>query len=329
MSLASTSPVLRADGLSIEFPVYRGAVRALDGVSFEVMPGEIVGVVGESGCGKSVTAMLSMGLLPRGSYRVRSGALSVLGVDALHAPESSLRQLRGGRVSMVFQEPLTALNPTVRIGTQMARVIRRHRSVDAQGAQEVAVRLLQDMRVADAREVLGRYPFELSGGMRQRVLVALAFAAEPELIIADEPTTALDVTVQKQVLCLMRDRARQSNTAVLLITHDMGVVSLYTDRVVVMYAGRVIEQGPTAQVLQAPAHPYTRALLQALPEHGQPKQALPAIAGSVPDLREPPAGCGFASRCDQRIGQCAERPPMRMPVRGRLAACWHLPAEGA
>ncbi|WP_225783869.1 ABC transporter ATP-binding protein [Xenophilus sp. Marseille-Q4582] len=357
MSSVSTTradTVLDIRDLRIEFPVYQGAVRALDGVSLQVGAGELVGVVGESGCGKSVTSMLALRLLPKGSYRVVSGQVGLLGHDALTASEATMRSLRGGRVSLVFQEPLTALNPTRRVGEQMLEVIRRHqkdqtptagtspagpprgrmglgaarRPMDKAAALAHAEQLLTDMRVADPAEVLRRYPFELSGGMRQRVLIALAFSGDPALIVADEPTTALDVTVQQQVLGLLRERARRSGTAVLLITHDMGVISQYTDRVYVMYAGRVVESGPTAQVLELPAHPYTRALLQALPEQAPPKSRLPAIAGGVPDLRHPPAGCAYQARCGQSLLRCDTRPAMASlssvssEASERRVACW-------
>ena len=315
--------------LTIEFPVYGGAVRALDGITLSVGAGEIVGIVGESGCGKSVTAMLSLRLLPDGRYRVLNGDISLLGHDVLAAPEADLARLRGGKAAMVFQEPLTALNPTRRIGRQMIEVIRRHRPIDQAGAKALAIRLLADMRIADPAEVLERYPFELSGGMRQRVLIALAFSSDPAIVIADEPTTALDVTVQRQVMSLLRRRARQSNAAILFITHDMGLVSQYTDRVYVMYAGRVVETGPTERVLAAPAHPYTRALLQGLPDHAVAKAELPAIAGNVPDLRHPPAGCGFAGRCAYVVARCNERPPLAaLAGQGeREAACWLAPIQ--
>ncbi|AOU96755.1 peptide ABC transporter substrate-binding protein [Acidihalobacter yilgarnensis] len=321
--------VLDIQHLSVEFPVYGGAVRALDGVTLTIARGETVGVVGESGCGKSVTSLLAMGLLPRQAYRVRSGDISLLGVDVLTAPERELAALRGNRAAMIFQEPLTALNPTRRIGSQMIEVIRRHRRIGKIEARAQAIHLLGEMRVADAGEVLRRYPFELSGGMRQRVLIALAFSGDPAIVIADEPTTALDVTVQRQVLTLLRARARRSGTAVLLITHDMGIVSQYTDRVYVMYAGRVVESGDTRGVLCAPAHPYTRALLGALPERATAKASLNAIPGSVPDLRHPPAGCAYAPRCASAGPLCVDRPPM-FPQSGaaeRHAACWLLAEE--
>ncbi|MDR3518807.1 MAG: ABC transporter ATP-binding protein [Azospirillaceae bacterium] len=327
-------PVLNIDRLTLEFPIYGGAVRALDAVSITVRPGEIVGVVGESGCGKSVTAMTTLRLIPDDRYRVIGGSITLLGVDMLSAGEKALATIRGARASMIFQEPLTALNPTRRVGDQMVEVIRAHQRISAAAATARATRLLSEMRIADAAEVLRRYPFELSGGMRQRVVIALAFANDPAIVIADEPTTALDVTVQRQVLLLLRQRSRDVGAAVLLITHDMGVVSEYTERVYVMYAGRVVESGPTAAVLGDPAHPYTRALLAGLPGSVAPKAVLQSIPGRVPDLRRVPDGCAFAPRCGQAMACCRQAPPLVAipspdgPV-PRFAACWLPAAEAA
>lgn len=257
-----TIPVLDVRGLSLEFPVFGGAVRALNGVSLRVMPGEIVGIVGESGSGKSVTAMAALRLLPPGGYRVTAGSLHLGGDDVLAASEPVIRRWRGRRAAMIFQEPMTALNPTQRIGEQMVGVLRVHRRISRRDALAQAQSLLRDMMIPDPAQVLRAYPFELSGGMRQRVMVAMAFSCDPDLLIADEPTTALDVTVQRQVLQLLRHHARERGTAILFITHDMAVVSQLCDRVYVMYAGTVVEQGPTWQVLRDPRHPYTRGLLE-------------------------------------------------------------------
>jgi len=319
-----SEPVLDISDLCIEFPVYGGAVRALDGISLTVGHGEIVGIVGESGCGKSVTALLSLGLLAKEDYRVLGGRVLLLGTNVLAASERRLGALRGSRAAMIFQEPLTALNPTRRIGAQMTEVIRRHQPLGKARARALAIRVLGEMRIADAADVIRRYPFELSGGMRQRVLIALAFSGNPAILVADEPTTALDVTVQRQVLTLLRERARRSQTAVVLITHDMGIVSLYTRRLYVMYAGRIVEAGQTRDVLGAPAHPYTRALLDGLPEHARPRTALRAIKGTVPDLREPQPGCPFVPRCPYAAARCAERPPMFIQHGDPnwRAACW-------
>jgi len=317
------SSVLSIEDLRLEFPIYQGAVQALNGVTLRVEPREIVGVVGESGSGKSVTAMAVMRLLVPGSYRV-TGSATLLGQDVLAATEPAMLALRGSQVAMIFQEPMTALNPTRRVGQQMVEVLRRHRPLTRSGAQAEAVALLRDMHVADPERIQHSYPFELSGGMRQRVMLALAFSCQPRLLIADEPTTALDVTVQRQVLLLMRDKAREKGAAVLLITHDMAVVSQFCDRVYVMYAGAVVEDGPTAEVLAAPRHPYTRGLLDALPDRVASRGDLAAIPGSVPDLTRLPEGCAFAGRCPLVHGACASRPPS-LPVGPggqRHAACW-------
>jgi peptide/nickel transport system ATP-binding protein len=320
----TADPVLSIRNLSLEFPVWRGALHALDDVSLHVAGGEIVGVVGESGCGKSVTAMAAMRLLPDRAYRVTKGAIRMLGQDMLSADEATLRDLRGSGVAMVFQEPLTALNPTRRIGDLMVEVIRAHQPIGKAAARARAVELLHSMRIADAEAVMRRYPFELSGGMRQRIVIALAFANDPRLVIADEPTTALDVTVQRQVLTLLQNRARDVGAAVLLITHDLGVVSEYTDRIYVMYAGKVVESGPTDAVLGAPRHPYTRALLQAGPEAAAPKAPLAAIPGGLPDLREVIVGCRYAGRCPFAQETCrTAAPPLHQAADpGHSLSCW-------
>jgi peptide/nickel transport system ATP-binding protein len=279
-SLAAPAPVLVIDDLRIEFPAYKSTVKALNGVSLHVDPGEIVGVIGESGSGKSVTAMLSLRLLPERSYEVKSGSLSILGRDMLAAKEKDLLSVRGRDAAMIFQEPMTALNPTRRIGRQMLDVIIHHQRLSKAEAKAKAIALLRDMHIADPEQVMNSYPFELSGGMRQRVMIALAFSCDPQLLIADEPTTALDVTVQRQVLLLLREKARARGTAILLITHDMALVSQFCDRVYVMYTGAVVEQGVTAQVMADPQHPYTRGLLSGLPEQVEPGQDLMTAAPS-------------------------------------------------
>ena len=317
-------PVLSIRNLSLEFPVWRGALHALDDVSIDVRAGQIVGVVGESGCGKSVTAMAAMRLLPEDAFRVTGGAIEVLGQNMLTASEADLLRLRGSDVAMIFQEPLTALNPTRRIGDLMVEVIRAHQKITKAGARAKAVELLERMRINDALAVMRRYPFELSGGMRQRIVIALAFANDPRLVIADEPTTALDVTVQRQVLTLLQNRAHDVGAAVLLITHDLGVVSEYTDSLYVMYAGKVAESGPTDAVLRTPRHPYTRALLQAAPEAAEPRTPLAAIPGNLPDLRETIVGCRYAGRCPMATERChLSAPPFRQSADARhWFACW-------
>jgi len=256
---------------------------------------------------------------------VTGGSLEMLGTDVLKASERQMRQLRGARVSMIFQEPMSALNPTRKIGRQMCEVIRLHQRLSAAAARDKAIQLLREMQIADAERVMERYPFELSGGMRQRVLIAMAFSCEPELIIAADPTTALDVTVQRQVLRLLQQKARASGTAVLFITHDMAVVSQLCDRVYVMYAGHVIESGVTARVIEHPSHPYSIGLLLAAPERAEPRSLLRAIPGTVPNLSALPPGCAFSNRCRHADAQCQQTPSL-LPLAAeptQRVACWH------
>ncbi|EFW5504266.1 ABC transporter ATP-binding protein [Shigella sonnei] len=292
-----TQPVLDIQQLHLSFPGFNGYVHVLNNVSLQINRGEIVGLVGESGSGKSVTAMLIMRLLPTGSYCVHRGQISLLGDDVLNAREKQLRQWRGARVAMIFQEPMTALNPTRRIGLQMMDVIRHHQPISRREARAKAITLLEEMQIPDAVEVMSRYPFELSGGMRQRVMIALAFSCEPQLIIADEPTTALDVTVQLQVLRLLKHKARASGTAVLFISHDMAVVSQLCDSVYVI-------------------------------EHGVPRQPLPAIPGTVPNLTHLPDGCAFRDRCYAAGAQCENVPALTAcGDNNQRCACWYPQQE--
>jgi peptide/nickel transport system ATP-binding protein len=330
MSVIAANNIVAISGLTLDFPTYRGRVHALTDVTLAVREGEITGLVGESGCGKSVASMSIIRLLPPGSTEVMSGTIRLRGHDISRASEREMEGVRGKLVSMVFQEPMSALNPTIRIGRQITQVIRRHETVSLAEATSRAEALLTEMQVPDASRIMRNYPFELSGGMRQRVLLAVAFSCNPAMLIADEPTTALDVTVQAQVLMLLKERARQRGTSVLFITHDLAVVAQLCDSVYVMYAGHIVEEGPTRAVLRHPAHPYTRALLRSLPELGHPKQALAAISGNVPDLAHPPAGCAFRPRCAAAHDACRAVPDL-FPApddAGHRAACWLLP-EGA
>ena len=323
-----TDPVLKIEDLHLSFPIFSGEVHARNHVSLEIGRGEIVGVVGESGSGKSVTAMLAMRLLPEGSYRIHHGQVKLLGENVLTASEKQLRQWRGAKVAMIFQEPMTALNPTRRIGKQMVEVIRQHQPRSRREAHQKAIALLEEMQIPDAADVMKRFPFELSGGMRQRVMIALAFSCEPGLIIADEPTTALDVTVQLQVLRLLKLKARASGTAVLFISHDMAVVSQLCDRLYVMYAGSVIESGPTPTVIQHPTHPYSIGLLKCAPEHGEPRALLPAIPGTVPNLTRLPSGCAFRERCFAAGPRCDETPALSSQGGAdQQSACWYPQLE--
>ncbi|MBO8163634.1 MAG: ABC transporter ATP-binding protein [Brevibacillus sp.] len=317
--------LLEISDLSVEFRLLQDKVKALHQVSLSIDRGEIVGVVGESGSGKSVTALSVLGLLDKNAT-ITGGAIRFKGTDVLRLSPRERQALRGKEIGMVFQEPMTALNPTMRIGAQLAEVFRLHRGVSRKEAYALAVNSLAEVHIRDPELVARKYPFELSGGMRQRVVIALAMAAPPELLIADEPTTALDVTIQAEILKLMKELAESRGTAIMLITHDLGVVAQLCQRVVVMYAGEVVETGKTRHVLAAPVHPYTRALIGALPDLADPDQPLQAIAGEVPDLRHRPAGCIFASRCAAANEQCRSQHPVLEMVSAERethqAACW-------
>ena len=316
--------LLNISNLCLEFPQWDGALHALDDISITVNRGEIVGLVGESGCGKSITAMSVMRLLPKGAYRITAGSIEFLGNDMLNASDQAIRELRGNDISMIFQEPLTALNPTRRVGDLIREVICAKHKLQNKAARERVLKLLQQMRIADAESIMDRYPFELSGGMRQRIVIALAFANHPQLVIADEPTTALDVTVQRQVLSLLQIAARETSASVLLITHDLGVISEYCDRVYVMYAGKVVEEGKANDVLLQPLHPYTKALLRAIPDNARPKARLNPIAGTYPNLKQQITGCRYASRCKVKLSHCnSQKPPLQQArAKQHKASCW-------
>lgn len=322
-SVKSQRPVLGISDLWVEFPVFGGRVQALNGVNLQVHAGEVVGLVGESGSGKSVTAMMAMRLLHEAQYRVKQGAIQLTDHDVFSCTEKQMQALRGSEVAMIFQEPMTALNPTMRIGQQMVDVILHHeQGMQRRQARARVIELLKAMYIADAERVYEAYPFELSGGMRQRIMVAMAFSCAPQLLIADEPTTALDVTVQKQVLNLLKEQAQRMQTALLIITHDMAVVSQYCERIYVMYAGTVVESGPTTQVIQRPAHPYTQGLLSGIPTPQTRGENLSTIPGQPPNLQHLPAGCAFQERCSKAFSACAQRPPVYSVGSDQVAACW-------
>jgi peptide/nickel transport system ATP-binding protein len=314
--------VLELKDLCVDFTGMRGKVRALHNVSLSIEKGEVLGVVGESGSGKSVTALSILGLLGSNA-NISNGEISYSGQNLLTLGPKEMQSLRGKKIGMVFQEPMTALHPTMKVGNQLAEVIKRHRSVSKRQACKLAVEALKEVHIHDPELVAKKYPFELSGGMRQRIVIALAMSAPPDLLIADEPTTALDVTIQKEILQLIKELNDRRGTSVLLITHDLGVVSNVCDRVMVMYAGEVVEEGITEEVLNAPSHPYTEALLHALPDLADPGEPLKAIPGEVPDLQNRPAGCAFASRCPKAMDICGVSAPALEPVStNRSAACW-------
>ncbi len=313
---------LAIHNLSLEFPTFSGAIKALDNVSISVGKAEIVGIVGESGCGKSVTTMAATGLLPKGRYRITGGSVRLFGHSTLTMDDSQLQDVRGKVVSTIFQEPMNALNPTIRLGQQLTDVIMRHEETSLADAKRIARDILADMLIGEPERVMKLYPFELSGGMRQRVLIAMAFSCNPGLIIADEPTTALDVTVQAVILRLIQNRARRTGTSVIFISHNVAVVSQLCDRLYVMYAGRIVEHGATRTVLEAPQHPYTQALLRCLPERVAPKQELEAIPGAVPNLLHPPAGCYFQPRCKEAVDLCRSQSPQLAGADNQQVACW-------
>ncbi|WP_233509742.1 ABC transporter ATP-binding protein [Actinomadura craniellae] len=315
-------PLLEIEDLVVDFATDDGAVRAVDGAGYAVMPGETLGVVGESGSGKSVTALSALGLIkPPG--RVVSGRVVFDGTDLRTLPPRELRRLRGGRIAMIFQDPMTALNPVMSIGAQLREALRLHRpGMSRAAARKRAAELLTLVGVPGAERRLRQYPHEFSGGMRQRAMIAMAIANDPDLLIADEPTTALDVTVQAQVLDLLRLTRRETGAATVLITHDLGVVAELADRVVVMYAGRVVEHGPVAEIFGAPRHPYTRGLLESLPRLDGDADELTPIPGTPPAPGEAAPGCPFAPRCALARDRCrTERPELAPTGPGRASAC--------
>lgn len=322
--------LLEIKELTVEFSSMQDKVRALQNVSISIDQGEIVGIVGESGSGKSVTALTILGLLEKNAT-IPAGSITYKGKNILALDKKELQALRGKEIGMVFQEPMTALHPTMRIGDQLAEVIHRHRKISYREAYQQAVVSLAEVQINEPELVARKFPFELSGGMRQRVVIALAMSAPPDLLIADEPTTALDVTIQHEILKLMQELAGKRGTSIMLITHDLGVVSQVCQRVVVMYAGEVVETGTTEEVLRQPKHPYTKALIGALPDLAQPDQPLSAIPGESPDLRNRPRGCVFASRCAHALPICIEEPPVLEPAfieaTTHHVACWRRDTE--
>ena len=296
--------LLQVEDLRTYFHTRAGIVRAVDGVSFEIRKGETLGIVGESGSGKSVACYSLLRLIPQPPGRFETGRAMFDGTDLLHCPEEELRNIRGNRLSMIFQDPMTSLNPYMRIGEQLIEPLLLHRDTSRGDAWERGVQALRDVGIQDAEKRMRSYPHEFSGGMRQRVVIAMALITRPELLIADEPTTALDVTVQAQILELIRKMQHELGTAVIFITHDIGIVSSFCDRVLVMYAGRIIETAPTAQLFYQPKHPYNRALQRAIPALNAKGRDLYTIPGAPPDVSKPIRGCPFAPRCDYAQEKC-------------------------
>ena len=300
-----TKPLLSVTGLTTEFQTDEGLVRAVDGVSFDLPPGGTLGIVGESGCGKSVTALSIMGLLPRPNGNIRSGKIHYQGEDLAAADTTRLQRIRGNEISMVFQEPMTALNPVHTIGRQLTEVVAIHTDQSPDEQIRTAVAMLQRVGIPAPALRMTEYPHQLSGGMRQRVVIAIALICEPRLLIADEPTTALDVTIQAQILDLISSLQKDFGMAMIMITHDLGVIAETCEQVVVMYAGQVVEQGSVFDIFDRPKHPYTQGLLRSIPKLTDiPKQPLDIVPGMVPSLHDLPVGCRFANRCQHRAAEC-------------------------
>ena len=313
--------VLELRDLTVEIPTRRGVVRPVDGVSWAIAPGEILGVVGESGAGKSMTGNAVIGLLDPPA-RIASGEVRLNGERIDDASPAAMRRIRGKRIGMVFQDPLTSLNPLLPIGEQIAETVRTHLDVSQSEARRRAVAALEEVGIPSAAERIGSYPHEFSGGMRQRVVIALALCAEPDLVIADEPTTALDVSVQAQITALLRRLCRERGSAVMLVTHDMGVIAETADRVAVMYAGRLAELGPVREVLGNPRHPYTDGLMGATPAASAGRARLHQIPGAMPRLGALPTGCTFHPRCPKAQQACRVEPGPTLAADGGRAACW-------
>jgi peptide/nickel transport system ATP-binding protein len=325
---AGSSPVLSVDGLRTRFYTRDGVVHAVNGVSFALNKRETLGVVGESGCGKSVLSLSIMRLIPQPPGRIESGRVLLDGRDLLGLEPADMRRIRGNEISMIFQEPMTSLNPVFTVGFQVAETLMRHQRLSRREAYHRALGFLELVRIPDAARRLKEYPHQLSGGMRQRVMIAMALSCNPKVLIADEPTTALDVTIQAQILTLMRRLKEQLGMAIVLITHDLGVIAEMAERVVVMYAGRKMEEAPVRDLFARPLHPYTRGLMASMPrlrraDDGTARVRLPEIPGMVPSLRRELVGCPFASRCAFVIERCrVESPPLEEKAPRHWVACW-------
>jgi peptide/nickel transport system ATP-binding protein len=316
-----TAPLLEVRHLRVEFPTRRGTLLALDDISFDIAPGEVLGVVGESGAGKSLTGAAIIGLLePPG--RIAGGEILLEGQRIDQLPYEQMRAIRGRKIGAIFQDPLTSLNPLYTIGRQLTETILTHLPVSAEEARQRAIRLLQDTGIPAAEQRIDQYPHQFSGGMRQRVVIALALAAQPKLIVADEPTTALDVSIQAQIIALLKRLCKEQGAAVMLVTHDMGVIAETCDRVAVMYAGRIAEMGPVHDVIHAPAHPYTAGLMGSIPAMDEDRERLLQIDGAMPRLNAIPRGCAFNPRCGKATERCRQERPELQAAGATRAACW-------
>jgi oligopeptide/dipeptide ABC transporter ATP-binding protein len=327
--MTTDTPLLEVKGLRTEFRTGGSSFAAVDGISFSLAPGETLGIVGESGCGKSVTSLSIMRLVPNPPGRITAGEIRLEGRNLLDLPESDMRAVRGDDIAMIFQEPMTSLNPVQTVGDQIIEAVQLHRSLSAAAARARALEMLQLVKIPSPETRLDEYPHQLSGGMRQRVMIAMALACDPKLLIADEPTTALDVTIQAQILDLLRDLRERTGAAIMLITHDLGVVAEIAHRVIVMYAGRIVEEAPVGLLFADPQHPYTLGLLGSIPRLGSDgDERLTAIEGVVPNPYALPPGCRFSPRCPLADEKCrAEQPTLREIAPGHRAACWKAPLD--
>lgn len=319
--MANTPPLLEVRNLRVEFPIRSGTLTALDDVSFTLNAGEVLGVVGESGAGKSLTGAAIIGLLELPG-RIAAGEILLNGQRIDNLPDAQMRRIRGKEIGAIFQDPLTSLNPLYTIGKQLAETIVTHLPLSWAQARNRAIELLEATGIPAARERIDHYPHQFSGGMRQRVVIALALAAEPKLVIADEPTTALDVSIQAQIIELLKKLGREQGTAIMLITHDMGVIAETADRVAVMYAGRIVEIGPVGTVIHKPSHPYTAGLMGSIPSLDSTLDRLVQIDGSMPRLTAIPPGCSFNPRCEHRMERCLTQRPELLTTGSGMAACW-------
>ncbi|WP_282941117.1 ABC transporter ATP-binding protein [Paenibacillus sp. RC67] len=311
--------LLKIDDLQISFGKQENQVRVVNRINFQILPGEIVGIVGESGCGKSVTSMSVLRLL--GKQARIEGKIVFQGKDLLKLSEKEMRAIRGNDISMIFQEPMTSLNPLQSIGYQLAEPLKKHKRLSASGARKQSIQLLKEVGIPRAEEIVDEFPHQLSGGMRQRVMIAMAMACNPRLIIADEPTTALDVTIQAQILKLMKTISERHQSSILFITHDLGVVAEICDRVIVMYAGEIVEQADVKTLFEAPKHPYTIGLMNSIPDMDSSRVRLQPIPGNVPSVRQMPEGCRFAPRCDKASDICKKEPPAKWQD-NHYSKCW-------
>ncbi|MBM3530975.1 MAG: ABC transporter ATP-binding protein [Alphaproteobacteria bacterium] len=317
--------LLEIDGLRTQFLTSAGVIKAVDGISYDVNEGETIAIVGESGCGKSISALSILRLIPNPPGRIVGGSIRFRGRDLLQLSEEEIRNVRGRDIAMVFQEPMTSLNPVLTVGRQLTETLQQHLNMTREQANARAAELLGMVGIAEPERRLKQYPHHFSGGMRQRVMIAMALCCDPKLIIADEPTTALDVTIQAQILELMKDLTRRLGVALIVITHNLGIVARYADRVNVMYAGKIIESGPAAEIYRDPQHPYTLALLRSVPRMDQPRRArLDPVRGQPPDLSRLGDGCAFAPRCGFAVARCSRETPQLAPAGapGHIAACW-------